>query len=407
MHYINVHNQSDHDQTFEVHGFNNNHNINVKPGATTVFPAPDKTSGAIIAVHDGFEGEQAEITKDGFMGNDFIDVSNIVGAGGNITVQQVGEPATRKGDPLFMQQFNTSWHRASASTKASLKDCVHLNGKGDVARIGAIKDYPQLETFVRSFADGKTYIGVGAWGGSPGVGSDNAQSSAAQGDKDILITYSDGDATPAAPAQMQHRPTQQRLVAHTTGENNHGGPGIILANKSNAACTYYFYDNFWNGNGTAGANFTHPEKATTVNPNTTAFVSLPSTFKGRVQRGTALPATWVEFQLSAANDHAAHGDVSLEQGCDGAATIASTDGSNRSNGFHEDILKDAPHAAVTKKPNGEVALASTMGNWLGGPNEAAIEWERKMVGQERAYITGGTGVPDVASHNQVLAVDFY
>lgn len=175
MHYINVHNQSDHDQTFEVHGFNNNHNINVKPGATTVFPAPDKTSGAIIAVHDGFEGEQAEITKDGFMGNDFIDVSNIVGAGGNITVQQVGEPGTRKGDPLFMQQFNTSWHRASAGTKASLKDCVHLNGKGDVARIGAIKDYPQLETFVRSFADGKTYIGVGAWGGSPGVGSDNAQ----------------------------------------------------------------------------------------------------------------------------------------------------------------------------------------------------------------------------------------
>ena len=175
MHYINVHNQSDHDQTFEVHGFNNNQNINVKPGATTVIPAPDKTSGAIIAIHDGFEGEQAEITKDGYMGNDFIDVSNIVGAGGNMTVQQVGEPSTRKGDPLFMQQLNTAWHRASASTKASLKDCVHVNGKGDVVRIGAIKDYPQLESFVRSFADGKTYIGVGAWGGSPGVGSDNAQ----------------------------------------------------------------------------------------------------------------------------------------------------------------------------------------------------------------------------------------
>lgn len=175
MHYINVHNQSGHDQTFEVHGFNNNHTINVKPGATTVFPAPDRTSGAIIAVHDGFEGEQAEITKDGFMGNDFIDVSNIVGAGGNITVQQVGEPATRKGDPIFMQQLDAAWHRASASTKASLKDCVHLNEKGDVVRIGAIKDYPQLERFVRGFADGKTYIGVGAWGGSPGVGSDNAQ----------------------------------------------------------------------------------------------------------------------------------------------------------------------------------------------------------------------------------------
>ena len=175
MQYINVHNQSDHTQTFEVHGFNNNHTINVNPGATTVFPAPDRTSGAVIAIHEGFEGEQAEITKDGFMGNDFIDVSNIVGAGGNITVQQVGEPSTRKGDPLFMQQLNASWHRASTSTKTSLKECVHVNEKGDVVRIGAIKDYPQLDRFVRGFADGKTYIGVGAWGGSPGVGSDNQQ----------------------------------------------------------------------------------------------------------------------------------------------------------------------------------------------------------------------------------------
>ena len=48
-----------------------------------------------------------------------------------------------------------------------------------------------------------------------------------------------------------------------------------------------------------------------------------------------------------------------------------------------------------------------MGNWMGGPNQAAIEYEKKVVGQEKAYITGGTGVPDVASHNQVLAVDFY
>lgn len=68
MHFINVHNRSDHNQAFEVHGFNNNKNLTVKPGATAVFDAPDKASGAIIALHDGHEGEQAEITKDGFMG---------------------------------------------------------------------------------------------------------------------------------------------------------------------------------------------------------------------------------------------------------------------------------------------------------------------------------------------------
>lgn len=165
--------------------------------------------------------------------------------------------------------------------------------------------------------------------------------------------------------------------------------------------------NYRNGNGTAGANFTHPLKSITVSPNGRTFVSLPASFKGRVQRGTTIPATWAEFQLDASNDHAAHGDISLEQGCDGAATISSTDGSKRSNGFTEDILKDAPAAAIFKKPDGEKVLASTMGNWMGRANQAAIEYEKKVVGQEKVYITGGTGVPDVASHNQVLAIDFY
>ncbi len=109
------------------------------------------------------------------IGNDFIDLSNIVGAGGNMTVQQVGDPSTRKGDPLFMQQLNTAWHKASQGEKDALKNCVHTNPKGDVTRIDAIKDHPELEKFIRGFADGQTYIGNGSWGGSPGVGSDNAQ----------------------------------------------------------------------------------------------------------------------------------------------------------------------------------------------------------------------------------------
>jgi hypothetical protein len=68
VHYINIHNKSGHDQEFEVHGWNSNKNITVKANSTAVIPAPDKTSGAIIALHDGHEGEQAEITKDGFEG---------------------------------------------------------------------------------------------------------------------------------------------------------------------------------------------------------------------------------------------------------------------------------------------------------------------------------------------------
>ena len=197
------------------------------------------------------------------------------------------------------------------------------------------------------------------------------------------------------------------MVAQTTTSDAQGGPGIHLTNKSGEACYYFFYDNLSNGNGTGVPNFTHPLKSVRLEPGKNAFVSLPDSFKGRVQRGTEIPATWVEFQLDASNDHAAHGDISLEQGCDGAATIASTDGSKRSNGFTKDVLKDAPAAALGHRSDGKKVLASTMGNWMGGPNQAAIQWLQKEVGQEKAYITGGTGVPDVASHNKVMAVDMY
>lgn len=67
-HNITVTNLSNHDQEFEVHGWNNNQNIVVQPNTAFVIPAPDGSSGAIIALHDGHEGEQAEITKNGFGG---------------------------------------------------------------------------------------------------------------------------------------------------------------------------------------------------------------------------------------------------------------------------------------------------------------------------------------------------
>ena len=65
---IFVHNKSNHDQTFEVHGWINNQNITVRAGSSATIDAPDGSSGAIIALHDGHEREQAEITKNGFEG---------------------------------------------------------------------------------------------------------------------------------------------------------------------------------------------------------------------------------------------------------------------------------------------------------------------------------------------------
>jgi hypothetical protein len=169
-----VRNMSGHDQRFQVHGWNNNQDIVVKPRSEHRIPAADGSSGAIIAIHDGHIGEQAEITKCGYMGNDFIDMSNICGAGGNMIVQQVGDNRTRKGDPRFMQNLDAAWKKASQQTKDSLNNCV-FRKDGKVVRMAAPKDFPKLEQFVRTFADGKTYIGVGAWNGSPGAASDNNQ----------------------------------------------------------------------------------------------------------------------------------------------------------------------------------------------------------------------------------------
>ncbi|KAL8645371.1 MAG: hypothetical protein Q9226_007338 [Calogaya cf. arnoldii] len=403
---IFITNLSGHDQEFEVHGWNNNQNIIVGPGQTFTINAPDGSSGAIIALHDGHEGEQAEITKNGWGGNDFIDLSNIVGAGGNMTVQQVNNPATRKGDPLFMQHLNEAWHRADAATRQALEQCVHRDNNDNVIRISAIKDYPALEAFVRTFADGKTYIGVGAWNGSPGNANDNNQSSAAQGNTNIQVTYNDGDATPPTSFHSSPIPPIEPIKSDISSAQP-SGPGIILRNHRPSPQTYAFYNNYWNGNGTAGANFDKPNPIITVQGKDSRFISLPTSFEGRVQRGVLLPSTWAEFQIRADNDGAAHGDISLQQGCDGAATIAATDGSGQINGFEHDIVSGAPEAAVRYKSDGTRALDTTVGNWNGGPNKAAIEWENEHVGQRRAYIVGGSGTDDVRSGNMCLAVDFY
>ncbi|ROV94558.1 hypothetical protein VMCG_08168 [Cytospora schulzeri] len=167
---------------------------------------------------------------------------------------------------------------------------------------------------------------------------------------------------------------------HLTARPNRYQP----TNKSKKEETYYFFNNYWNDNGTAGPNFDHPEKPTHLQPGASTFVALPASYKGRVQRGKLIPATWVEFQLSADYDHKAWGDISLEQGYDGPAMIRATDGGGGANGFMFDILPKAPAAARQKRSDGVECIASTMGNWLGGKNQVAIEYEKGVVGQKKA-----------------------
>ncbi|KAG9567941.1 hypothetical protein KCU71_g3173, partial [Aureobasidium melanogenum] len=400
-HILTIDNKSSHNQEFEVHGWNNNHNTVVPAHSSTNIHAPDGSSGAIIALHDGHEGEQVEITKKGSGGNDFFDVSNITGAGGNITVEQKNDPATIKGHPLFMQALNQAWAHADEKTKDNIKRSLHFDHTGRIVRMDPTKDNPHLEAFVHTF-DKLSYVGVGSWNRNAGNAVDNAQSRAAHGSKDILITYSDGDARPTPVIHLNAHPAEHGGM-HSPEHDDGKAPGIILSNKSTVDETYYFYNNYWNGNGTAGANFDHPLKSVHLPAGHTVLVSLPLSFKGRVQRGNMIPATWVEFQIEASNDHKAHGDVSVEQGNDGPATISATDGTKSSNGFTRMIK--AGDSAYQKRSDGKRVIASTMGNWLGGPNQAAIKAQQGI--RTQAYVTGGTGVPDVASANRRLAVDFY
>lgn len=69
---IFVKNLSDHPQRFQVHGWNGNKDIVVPAKKQLTIPAPDGSSGAIIAVHDGHIGEQAEITKKGMFPLPFL-----------------------------------------------------------------------------------------------------------------------------------------------------------------------------------------------------------------------------------------------------------------------------------------------------------------------------------------------
>ncbi|KAK6821824.1 hypothetical protein PG987_014649 [Apiospora arundinis] len=265
---------------------------------------------------------------------------------------------------------------------------------------------PGGQTFMAESVDGEeAAVGVQSLT-AEAESSSEASATADNADEVASSPPTEGDETAnVAEASVAEAPAAEEAAFSTAAAL---GPGIQLTNKSSKKHRYYFYDNYWNGNGTAGANFDHPLKNVEVGPNATVFVPLDVKFKGRVQRGDQIPCTWGEFQVKASNDGKAHGDISLQQGCDGAATVASTDGTKVSNGFTQDIVKGAPAAALDKKPNGEKVLASTEGNWIHPKgNQAAIDYEYKVLGHGKAYIKGGTGVPDIASKNNCLHFTFY
>lgn len=202
--------------------------------------------------------------------------------------------------------------------------------------------------------------------------------------------------------------TGSYAAIYTSGDFDNGGPGIIIENRGASSGSYYFYS--------GAGNFNNPYKyVSNVQPGQEAFVSMPVPWQGYIQRGADhlnlqgqvnMPMTMVEFQLGASDGTGGHGDISLEQGHDGAATICSTT-TRMCGGFTRDILCGAPEAALRAKPDGSKALDTTMGNWVGRPNGATIAWEQAHISQTEAYIVGGSGTHDIASSNNRFKVTFY
>ncbi len=177
--------------------------------------------------------------------------------------------------------------------------------------------------------------------------------------------------------------------------------GVQITYNGTLATEFCCYNN-----GMSGAQWSAATVCKTFNASETAFIPLPTTFKGMCQAGKGIGATMAEFQLKAA-DGLAWGDISLQQGCDRAATIQTMDGTNNVAGFTKNVLEDAPTAAFyTTGAVSRVALATTMGSWISPANPAAIDYLNEAVGQYNAYITGGSGTKVVMDKTNRLAITF-
>lgn len=187
-------------------------------------------------------------------------------------------------------------------------------------------------------------------------------------------------------------------------------PGVDLTNASDKEATYFFCNNVSNGDGTAdpGIPCTNLVTKVTVKPSQTASVSLGTDFKGRVVRATDTPATWVEVQIRAADGNA-WGDVSLQTGCDGAATVAPTDGGGSAKVGFEDggVVSGAPEGARTTRESDKETVIATP--WSVGTvlNQEAVDYLKDKVGVKNAYIDNLSGTDVAVSSNNRLAVVMY
>lgn len=84
----------------------------------------------------------------------------------------------------------------------------------------------------------------------------------------------------------------------------------------------------------------------------------------------------MELSLEGPPSKAGWADISLLEGCDGAATVASADNSGVSMGFTGDLITGAPAAVLWTKDNGSPAIAKTVGERA---SDAARDYELALL----------------------------
>lgn len=245
-----------------------------------------------------------------------------------------------------------------------------------------------------------------------------------------MIKSSQSLLTAAAALLLLHlSPTTASAVipAVAPRASSSSGIGLDIHNAGSSTQTYYVCENVPGSNtdGAADPGFTSGSASSAssgdlpsgckylvtsveVAPSSTSPVSLDATFMGRVARTTDTPATWVEVRMTSDPDGWAWGDVSLEMGCDGAATVAPSDGSGDPVGFTTDVVGGAPDDATTTRSDGATVIKAP---WYAGTvlSQPAVDYLLQSVpgGSAMAYINAASGTNMSVATNQRFLVSFY
>ena len=179
------------------------------------------------------------------------------------------------------------------------------------------------------------------------------------------------------------------------------GTGLYITNGGSGSQTFTVFEGY----------LTY-HSSITLAATKSASITLPPKFVGHVQRGSGVPSTWVELNMVVG---AADGDVSLEIGCDGAATVQASGGPVF--GFTKDIVTNAPADALYNPASNEN---------LGGPktsfpkvldeigtiatgvkNQNTLNYVESVLSQSKEYLWGGTGTGQAVASDNCLLITFY